>query len=378
LRARRTDEANASLMRVLQLEPAYVPAQIEMARLQMAANDFDRAVDFARQAATTAPNNIEARLLLPRVLIAAGQIPAAAQALQPLTKALPRDARVNLEAAQLALARNDPRGAARLFEQALTSQPSSVRALDGLLISQFAAGNAAAALKLADENVARSPEDARVLLVSARAYALSKDFAKAESTVRRAIELDPQLMEAYSMLGQIYMRQDRADAALQEFQRLAELQPSAVGPRTVVGVLQHAAGKLSEARQSYEAALRIDPNAAVAANNLAFLTMEEGGNLDVALQLAQAATQRAPASGVVRDTLGRIYYRKGLYPSAVAALEEAVTLEPKNADYRVQLAMAYAKNGDAAKARTTLSAALALNPQVAGAAEAQALIASGQ
>ena len=60
------------------------------------------------------------------------------------------------------------------------------------------------------------------------------------------------------------------------------------------------------------------------------------------------------------------------------ALEEAVTLEPKNADYRVQLAMAYAKNGDAAKARTTLSAALALNPQVAGAAEAQALIASGQ
>jgi putative PEP-CTERM system TPR-repeat lipoprotein len=378
LRARRQSEARAALVTVLQLEPTFVPAQIEMSRLHLAANEFDKALEFARQASAAAPNNVAARLTLPRALIAAGQIPAAAQALLPLSKALPNDTRVQLVEGQLALARRDPGQAERAFRRALASQPASVDAMDGLLISKMAEGDASRAVLIAGDAVARSPEDARILVVSARAFALAKDFAKAESTLRAAIERDPQLMEAYSMLGQIYMRQNRADDALREFQRLADLQPNEVGPRTVVGVLQHAAGKTSEARQSYEAVLRLDPSAVVAANNLAWMTMEEGGNLDVALQLAQAATQRAPASGEVRDTLGRIYYRKGLYPSAIAAFEEGVKLDPKNADYRVQLAMGYAKNGDAAKAKATLSAALAMNPAAAGAAEAQALVATGR
>ena len=378
LRARRLSEARASLVTVLQLEPTYVPAQIEISRLHLAANEFDQSIAFARQAATAAPTNLEARLSLPRALIAAGQVSAAAEALQPLSKALPNEPRINLVEGQLALGRRDPKAAAQRFQRALASQPASVGALDGLLISKVAAGDAGGASLLAAQTVARSPEDARLLVVSARAFALAKDFAKAESTLRTAIERDPQLLEAYSMLGQIYMRQNRADEALREFQRLAELQPNEVGPRTIVGVLQHAAGKVGEARQSYEAALRVDPTAVVAANNLAWMTMEEGGNLDVALQLAQAATQRAPSSGVVRDTLGRIYYRKGLYSSAIAALEEAVKLEAKNADYRVQLAMAYAKSGDDARARSALRGALALNPKATGAAEAQALIASGR
>ena len=378
LRAGRPSEARTSLVTVLQLEPTYVPAQIAISRLHLAAREFDQSIAFARQAATTAPTNLEARLSLPRALIAAGQVSAAAQALQPLSKALPNEPRINVVEGQLALGRRDPKAAAERFQRALAGQPASVNALDGLLISKVAAGDAGDASRLATETVARSPEDARLLVVSARAFALAQDFAKAESTLRTAIERDPQLLEAYSMLGQIYMRQNRTDQALREFQRLAELQPNEVGPPTIVGVLQHAAGKLGEARQSYQAALRVDPTAVVAANNLAWMTMEEGGNLEVALQLAQAATQRAPASGVVRDTLGRIYFRKGLYPSAIAALEEAVKLEAKNADYRVQLAMAYAKNGDEAKARGALDAALTLNPQAAGAAEAQALIASGR
>jgi tetratricopeptide (TPR) repeat protein len=378
LRARRTSEARASLAAVLQLEPTYVPAQIEMSRLHLAANEFDESIEFARQAGTTAPTNLDARLAMPRALIAAGQVSAAEQALQPLSKGLPNDTRINVVEGQLALARRDPKAAAQRFQRALASEPASVGALDGLLISKVAAGDAGGAALLATQTVSRSPEDARLLVVSARAFALANDLAKAESTLRTAIERDPQLLEAYSMLGQIYMRQNRADEALREFQRLAELQPNEVGPRTIVGVLLHAAGKVGDARQSYEAALRLDPTAVVAANNLAWMTMEEGGNLDVALQLAQAATQRAPSSGVVRDTLGRIYYRKGLYPSAIAALEEAVKLEAKNADYRVQLAMAYARNGEAAKARAALDAALALNPKAAAAAEAQALLASGR
>ena len=50
----------------------------------------------------------------------------------------------------------------------------------------------------------------------------------------------------------------------------------------------------------------------VAANNLAWMFAETGENLDMALQLAQAATRRVPEQPEIQDTLGWIYYKKGL------------------------------------------------------------------
>ena len=67
--------------------------------------------------------------------------------------------------------------------------------------------------------------------------------------------------------------------------------------------------------------LAASPRAIVAANNLAWLYAENGGNLDVALSLAQTASQQAPDDPKVNDTLGWIFYKKSLAGQAVAALQ---------------------------------------------------------
>ncbi len=50
---------------------------------------------------------------------------------------------------------------------------------------------------------------------------------------------------------------------------------------------------------------------------LASVMLQSGGNLDVALSLAQTARRGMPDSPNVADTLGWIYYQKGAYRSAV-------------------------------------------------------------
>jgi tetratricopeptide (TPR) repeat protein len=144
----------------------------------------------------------------------------------------------------------------------------------------------------------------------------------------------------------------------------------------MVGLILETQGKRDEAKRWYEATVADNSNAAMAANNLAFIYAEEGTNLDVALQLAKSAKQQMPDDSVVDDTLGWVYYKKDLATMAVGPLEESLKKRPDNANILYHLGLTYAKIGEKAKARETLERALKLNPQLAGAASARQTLAS--
>ena len=119
----------------------------------------------------------------------------------------------------------------------------------------------------------------------------------------------------------------------------------------------------AEAQKRYERILDIDPRAAVAANNLAWIYAEQGANLDVALQLAQTAKSVAPNSPEINDTLGWIYVKKDLATLAVDPLRKSVDADPKNASYLYHLGLAYERTGDRRKATDALERAEKLNPE---------------
>jgi Flp pilus assembly protein TadD len=122
-----------------------------------------------------------------------------------------------------------------------------------------------------------------------------------------------------------------------------------------------------QAEAAYRSALNLNPQHPLASNNLAKLMIQTGGNLDVALSLAQTARRGMPNSPAVADTMAWIDYQKGAYQSAIGLLQEALSLQeksraPDNADIHYHLGMAYAKNGQTALARQQLERALKLNP----------------
>ena len=90
---------------------------------------------------------------------------------------------------------------------------------------------------------------------------------------------------------------------------------------------------------------------------------------------AQNAKEKLPDSPYVMDTLGWIYYKKGLYDLAIVEFSDALAKLPDNADVTYHLGMAYYKKGDTERARSELEKALSLNENFTGADEARKTLA---
>jgi Flp pilus assembly protein TadD len=203
------------------------------------------------------------------------------------------------------------------------------------------------------------------------------DSTGAEQYFKQVIQIDPKIFEAYTSLGNIYLNGQRLDEAKQQFESVARGEPTAeVAAETMIGIILELKNQPDEARRRYEKALQLDQRAPVAANNLAWNYANGGGNLDLALQLAQTAKTQMPNNPEVSDTLGWVYYKKGLTPSAITALREGLSQDKKSPALHYHLGLAYAQNGDKQEARESLEEALRLDPHFADAEDAKRVLAS--
>lgn len=142
-------------------------------------------------------------------------------------------------------------------------------------------------------------------------------------------------------------------------------------PYTMIGILEDQRKNHDAAAENYRKALEKDPNAVIAANNLAWLYAETGkGNLDEAVRLAQGVVQKHPNMAGFIDTLGWVYYKKNLHSAAVEQLRKAVALNEAqaraangapSAAYHYHLGMALKAKGDAEEARRELETAIRLS-----------------
>jgi Flp pilus assembly protein TadD len=327
---------------------------------------------FAEGALKNDPSNNEARLLLTRSLITRGELDRAEKELQRLIVELPKSPEVHSQKGRL-LARKKMFAEARAaYTEALRLQPDSVEAVTGLAALEMQAGRPEVARAMVTER-ANAYSTPAMMMTAARTYLAGGDEPGAEQMLRQIVTKDPKYLPAYSALGQLYVRQRRLEAALVEFDALAQRDPHSVGAPTLAGMILQAQGKPDDARKRYERALDVDPAAPVAANNLAWIHATSG-DLNTALQLAQTAREGLPEAPQVHDTLGLIYYRKNLLPMALRSLTYAVEKAPDEAGYHYHLGLVLAKMGDRAGARDQLTRALSLKTAFEGADEARALL----
>jgi tetratricopeptide (TPR) repeat protein len=139
-------------------------------------------------------------------------------------------------------------------------------------------------------------------------------------------------------------------------------------------MLNQQSGKDEIAKQLYERALSIDPNAAFAANNLAFMLVSEGKDLDRALDYARRARSAMPQAPAAADTLAWIYYKRNLHDSAYPLLQEAIKAQPENATYRFHLAAVLAGQGKKDQAKVEMTKALKLNSSLRNDQDAKRVI----
>jgi tetratricopeptide (TPR) repeat protein len=207
-----------------------------------------------------------------------------------------------------------------------------------------------------------------------RLYLHLQKTKDAEESFKAALKENPNFLPPYYALSRTYLIEKQENKAIDQYKAVLERNPKQAAPHMLLGIIYDMQKRFDLAKKHYNAALDINPNFYPAANNLAYLIAEKGGNLNKALSLAQKAKEMLPDDPNVMDTLGLVYYKKGLYDSAVDELEDSVKKNPDNALVHFHLGLAYYKRGDKALAKTELETALKLDNKFDNSDEARKIL----
>lgn len=230
-------------------------------------------------------------------------------------------------------------------------------------------------------------------------------YDQAQASFESALRDDPASAEALYGLGSVFLKKNRHADARQTFERAVQLQSSY--PDTLpnawnnLGLIAAQEGRMTEATQSFQQALRLNPESVIALENLGNAYRQQKlwdqaraaferalainpespeANYGLAMvyaaaddtqqtyQYLQRALQFRPDYGEALNNLGVLYMRTRRRDQAVATLQKCMRVAPAFDQCYLNLARIFSLEGNSAEARAVLLQLLKRHP---GHAQAQ-------
>ena len=365
--------------------PEYLPAKLMQLQINLSGGDPKSSVSIASdlldRLSKTAPDRENSAQLLAELTqrsylargaaqLALRNFAGARQDFEAANRIAPGDPTPYNNLALVAINENKNEESIASFENALRVDATNFVALNGLIVQYARMKELPKAHARVDQALSAYPNVAWLHFLKGQVYGFEGNGSAAEASLRRALEIDPNYLPAYSSLAALFINSKQEDRAIEEYKKILAIRPDNATVHTLIGMLYDSRQNYDAAIESYKKALEQDPNAAIAANNLAWnYAVHDKGNLDEAVRLAQTVVQRNPNVAGFVDTLGWVYYKKNLYAASVEQLRKAVALDEagsrvSNASpsptYQYHLGMALKGSGDRGASQQALQAALRL------------------
>jgi tetratricopeptide (TPR) repeat protein len=241
-------------------------------------------------------------------------------------------------AAELALAQNSPTGT-EFFEHLHKAVALADKASDGerlqILAAQAGANNDAVGQKeLLDRLLAAYPNDERANFAMAGWYFGQQDLARAIDFYRKATEINPGFSTAYNLMGYAYRQNNQFADAEKSFQRYIELIPNDPNPYDSYAELLLKMGRFDESIAQYRKALAIDANFLNAYQGIAMALLYQGKAQEAATELAnisqRARTDGERRTGMFAETV--VLVDSGKASQALSSLDAQYALGQKTND----------------------------------------------
>ena len=139
----------------------------------------------------------------------------------------------------------------------------------------------------------RFPDNYYAHLLLGSAYRAKDEANKAMESYQRAVEINPNLPDAYLGLAATYFINEKVDEAIKYFKKAIEINPNYVAAHYNLGSLYEYTGQIDEAIASFEKTVEIDPNFKEAYMNLGDLYVEKGDR-DKAIKAYQKVIELDP------------------------------------------------------------------------------------
>ena len=351
-------QAQQALTEALRIQPGYLPALLDLGNISLQQNNPNAALAYASQVIATSFWVADAHVIAGSSYLLQGDLNQAQRAFELAAGLNPRSPTAQEHLGRVLGMRGNYADAEKAYEAALAIAPDYAPGLSGLAGILQKEGKTKQASVRIDRQIAAQPRAFQLYVAKAEFCIAQKDWACAEHSYQQTLAVNPYYVNGYLALAHIYAATNRPQGMIQAYEAARSRFPEYLPTYLLLAQVYEYVGNVDRARQTYQDALKVDPGSYQSMSNLALLYADHGGSLSDALELAQKAKAEQPDDSGVNDTLGWVYYRQGLYRTAVQALEPAVAKNPQVAKFQFHLGMAYLAAGQPAQAHTSLQTAL--------------------
>jgi tetratricopeptide (TPR) repeat protein len=168
----------------------------------------------------------------------------------------------------------------------------------------------------------------------------------------RALALDPSSTVIHGLRGLYFQRTGNFRSALTEFQAAAQLDPKNPSWQVSIGETYSKLGDLIRALDAYQAATKLAPGDAAYLRLLALFCAQNNVNIaSVGVPAAQRAVILDKKDAGSLDLLGWLLILDQRYVEGKKILNQALALDPKDANVQLHLGMLYLQLNDRAAAQ---------------------------
>jgi tetratricopeptide (TPR) repeat protein len=183
---------------------------------------------------------------------------------------------------------------------------------------------------------------------------------------RKYLHLKPSYAGAHNNLGVALIDKGRVDEAIQCWERALRLDPRSIDAHNNLGGALYDRGQWDEAVRHYRKALDIDPGNAAALYNIGD-ALRDRDRLDEAIDHYRKALKSEPRTTRIRNNLGIALCRKGRVEEGIREYQQVLKINPKDTKAHYNIGLARCMQGRLDEAIGYYKEAIRRQPNNAGA-----------
>lgn len=153
-----------------------------------------------------------------------------------------------------------------------------------------------------------------------------------------ALEHEPNLVEAYSQLGELYIVEENWSSALTSFQQAAQYQPNSVQIQSHLAQVYGQLGQRDAEMESWYQATQLNPNLVNCKGYYKLAkAFEQKGKINEAIDCYEKARQGEPTSIPANYDLAEIYLRQGKLEQATTCYQAILAVDANEARAQYKL-----------------------------------------
>ncbi len=269
------------------VRPATVATQFNLIHAYLASNRTAEGLRLANELSVQNRNDIQVHFTLGTMLAAERQYKPAQSELEKADALRPGTFEILYNLGQTYLRAGDNSKAEFVLNRALKLKPDSPDTLHLLAQVYSNESRPLDALELLVRAHKIAPENTDVIFLMARVSMSQNYYEDAIPLLESGVAIAPQRADLLAALGESYFMAGKVDKAIETFQKLIELDPSARS-YVFLGISYRHLGRFDEAKRYFQEGLKLDPHNTACLFNLGFIAERQGDAAQAETMFQQA------------------------------------------------------------------------------------------